>query len=100
MKAIEVKDISFSYSKNKKALDHVSLDVSSGQTVGLLGPNGGGKTTLFKIISSMIRGYTGEVLIDGLSQKKNLSRVLPKLGVVFQSPSLDKKLSVEENLIY
>lgn len=98
--AIEVKNISFSYGKNKKALDQISLQVEQGKIFGLLGPNGGGKTTLFKIISSMIRSYEGEVLIEGQSLKNNLSHVLPKLGVVFQSPSLDKKLTVEENLIY
>lgn len=98
--AIEVQNISFSYTKNKKALDHVSLAVESGQTVGLLGPNGGGKTTLFKIVTSQIRTYDGEVKINGLSLKQNLSQALHQLGVVFQSPSLDKKLTVEENLIY
>lgn len=98
--AIEVQNISFAYDKDRKALDHVSLNVEAGSTVGLLGPNGGGKTTLFKIITSQIRTYEGDVIINGLSLRQNLSKALHQLGVVFQSPSLDKKLTIEENLIY
>lgn len=97
---IQIQNISFSYAKNKKALDGVSFDVQKNKTVGLLGPNGGGKSTLFKIISSLLRKYEGEIFVDGLNQRKNLSEILPKMGVVFQSPSLDKKLTVEENLVY
>jgi ABC-2 type transport system ATP-binding protein len=97
---IQVQNVSFSYKAPKKALDGISFEVNQNQTVGLLGPNGGGKSTLFKIISSLIRTYEGEVIIDGLGQKKNLAATLAKLGVVFQSPSLDKKLTVQENLLY
>jgi ABC-2 type transport system ATP-binding protein len=97
---IEIKNISFSYSGKIKALDDVSLSIAENKITGLLGPNGGGKTTLFKIISSLIRSYEGEVSIAGIGQKTNLSKYLSHLGVVFQSPSLDKKLTVEENLLY
>ena len=97
---INVTDVSFSYSKKRKALDRVSLQVPEKNIVGLLGPNGGGKTTLFKIISSLIRHYEGTIEICGLDQKKNLREVLSQIGVVFQSPSLDKKLTVLENLRY
>lgn len=97
---IQVQNVSFAYKSGSKILNAVSLDVARGQIFGLLGPNGGGKTTLFKIISSLIRNYDGSVIIDGLDQKKNLREVLCRMGVVFQSPSLDKKLTIEENLIY
>ncbi len=97
---IQVQNVSFAYKSGSKILSAVSLDVAKGQIFGLLGPNGGGKTTLFKIISSLIRNYDGSVIIDGLDQKKNLREVLCRMGVVFQSPSLDKKLTIEENLIY
>lgn len=97
---IQVQNVSFAYKSGSKILNAVSLDVAKGQIFGLLGPNGGGKTTLFKIISSLIRNYDGSVIIDGLDQKKNLREVLCRMGVVFQSPSLDKKLTIEENLIY
>lgn len=97
---IEVKNVSFCYSKNKKALNDVSISIAENKITGLLGPNGGGKTTLFKIISSLIRSYEGNVIIGGLNQRDELSKVLSMMGVVFQSPSLDKKLTVRENLIY
>ena len=97
---INVNNLSFSYSENIKALDGVSFQVQEGQIIGVLGPNGGGKTTLFKILSSLLRKYTGEIHILGRSQRDNLFEVLKDLGVVFQSPSLDKKLTVQENIFY
>lgn len=98
--AIDIQNVSFSYSSERKALDSINLQVKQGQIAGLLGPNGGGKTTLFKIISSLIRDYQGDVVINDLHQKKNLREILRQIGVVFQSPSLDKKLTVEENIFY
>ncbi|MEZ4846772.1 MAG: ATP-binding cassette domain-containing protein [Bdellovibrionota bacterium] len=56
---IDIRCVSFSYTKNVKALDNVSLNIRENTITGLLGPNGGGKTTLFKIISSLIRTYDG-----------------------------------------
>lgn len=79
------------------ALDDVSLTVSAGEIFGLLGPNGGGKTTLFKILSTLMTPSSGAAAIFGapLSQP---AAVRPHLGVVFQHPSLDGKLTVTENL--
>ena len=76
------------------ALDNVSFDVQRGERFGLLGPNGGGKTTLFRILSTLVRPQTGTVLLDG----KPIDR--HRIGVVFQSPSLDKQLTVRENLMH
>lgn len=76
------------------ALDNVSFDVQRGERFGLLGPNGGGKTTLFRILSTLMRPATGTVHLDG----KPIDR--QRIGVVFQSPSLDKQLTVRENLIH
>jgi ABC-2 type transport system ATP-binding protein len=73
---------------DRLALDAVSFTVQRGEIFGLLGPNGGGKTTLFRILTTLIPPTEGTV------QSVDRSR----FGVVFQSPSLDKKLTVAENL--
>jgi ABC-2 type transport system ATP-binding protein len=80
------------------ALDDVSFAVSRGEIFGLLGPNGGGKTTLFKILSTLMVPSGGSAFIfdDPLTAP---AAVRPHLGVVFQHPSLDGKLSVTENLL-
>ncbi|CAK7025553.1 ABC transporter ATP-binding protein [Tissierella carlieri] len=61
---IEIKGLTKSYF-NKKALNNVSLDIKKGKVVGILGPNGSGKTTMIKIITGILRESKGEILIDG-----------------------------------
>jgi ABC-2 type transport system ATP-binding protein len=76
----------------RTALDSVTFSVWRGEIFGLLGPNGGGKTTLFRVLSTLMKPTEGRVLMDGAPINRR------RIGVVFQSPSLDKKLNVEENL--
>jgi ABC-2 type transport system ATP-binding protein len=80
------------------ALDGVSLEVAPGEVFGVLGPNGGGKTTMFRILSTLLAPESGRVEIDGLDVASQLDEVRRRIGVVFQSPSLDVKLTVRENL--
>ena len=80
------------------ALDRVSLRVAPREIFGLLGPNGGGKTTLFRILSTLVRPTSGSASILGLDLLRDTSVLRSRLGVVFQAPSLDKKLRVRENL--
>jgi ABC-2 type transport system ATP-binding protein len=84
----------------RRALDGVSFDVGSGEIFALLGPNGGGKTTLFKVLSTAFHPTGGTAKIFGLDVRTQSDEVRRKIGVVFQSPSLDKKLTVLENLRY
>ncbi len=86
-------------SEERKALDGVSLQIPERELFGVLGPNGGGKSTLFKILSTLITPTEGSVKIFGEDVISHPSRVRSLIGVVFQSPALDKKLTVEENLI-
>jgi ABC-2 type transport system ATP-binding protein len=83
---------------NRKALGGVTFDVRRGEIFGLLGPNGGGKTTLFRILSTSFPATSGEVRLFGLDVRTNADAVRRRIGVVFQNPSLDKKLTVLENL--
>ncbi len=80
------------------ALNSVSLSVPRGELFGLLGPNGGGKTTLFRILSTLTRPQAGKVELLGQDIFANRDAIRRRIGVVFQSPSLDKELTVTENL--
>ena len=82
----------------RAALAGVSLEVNAGEIFGFLGPNGSGKTTLFRILSTLMTPMEGTVLIEGLDLRTSRDAIRRHIGVVFQSPSLDKQLTAEENL--
>ena len=94
---IEVENLSHAY-QERRALDSVSFSVSCGEIFGLLGPNGSGKTTLFKILSTLMPITSGTIRIFGHDVAAEVKRVRALLGVVFQHPGLDGKLTVVENL--
>jgi len=85
---------------SRVALDTVSLDVERASIFGLLGPNGGGKTTLFKILTTLITPASGSASINGADVVTQCDEIRNHIGVVFQNPGLDDKLSVMENLIH
>ena len=94
---IAITDLTYRYG-DRVALNGVSFAVHCGEIFGLLGPNGGGKTTLFRLLSTLLPPQTGQVRVfdcDVVAQRNEVRR---QIGVVFQSPSLDKKLTVLENL--
>jgi len=97
--AVVASELSRTYG-DRRALDGVSLSVAKGETFALLGPNGGGKTTLFHILATLLPPSGGTFSIDGLSPARELRDVRRRLGVVFQSPSVDRKLTARENLLY
>ena len=94
---LEISNLSHWYG-SRAALRAVSFTVSAGEIFGLLGPNGGGKTTLFKIISTLITPGDGSVWVSGHDVVSEPDRVRREIGVVFQSPALDLRLRVDENL--
>jgi ABC-2 type transport system ATP-binding protein len=96
---VEVQNLSHSYGAHK-ALNGVSFDVRKGEIFALLGPNGGGKTTLFRILSTSFPATSGAARVFGSDVRSNPDDVRRHIGVVFQSPSLDKKLTVAENIRY
>jgi ABC-2 type transport system ATP-binding protein len=98
-KALSIEDLSFSYS-GKKALDQVSLDILSGECTLLLGPNGAGKSTLFALITRLYDARSGRIELCGFDIKKQTSKALTRLGVVFQQSTLDMDLTVMQNLGY
>jgi ABC-2 type transport system ATP-binding protein len=97
--AIELNGVGFSYGE-RRALDGVSFAIASREMFGLLGPNGGGKTTLFKLLATLVPLQTGEVQVLGCDLRRDTIALRRRLGVVFQHPSVDGKLTVAENLTH
>jgi ABC-2 type transport system ATP-binding protein len=95
--ALVVEQVRHRYGE-RLALDGVSFTVAAGEIFGLLGPNGGGKTTLFRLLSTLIPLQAGSVGILGFDVRNQTHEVRRRIGVVFQAPSLDRKLTVQENL--
>jgi len=98
-KIIEVNKLTKRYKKAKDlALDEVSFYVEKGAFFAFLGPNGAGKTTTVSILNTTLSKTKGDVIIDGLDIEKDSLEVRKNIGVIFQSPSLDKNLTAEENI--
>lgn len=95
--AIAVDRLHHAYGE-RTALNGVSIQIAAGEIFGFLGPNGSGKTTLFKILTTLIRPRSGRVEIFGSDLTRHAGRVRHLLGVAFQYPSLDGKLTCAENL--
>lgn len=100
---ISIQSLSHVYPASRKmpartAIDGLSLEVGEGEFAILSGPNGSGKSTLFRILCGLAMPSAGRVLVDGLDLLAQPAKVRPLLGVVFQSPAVDKHLSVGENL--
>jgi len=95
--AIDVSDVSHAYGA-RRALDGLTFGVRPAELFGLLGPNGGGKSTLFRILATLMAPDSGQARIMGHDVVAEPEAVRRRLGVVFQHPSVDGKLTVEENL--
>ena len=95
--AVELESLTHRYG-DRLALGDVSLAVPSGCIFALLGPNGGGKTTLFNILATLTTPTAGRARIDGVDVVTQRHAVRERIGVVFQKPSLDIHLSVAENM--
>src|SRR5216683_4711085 len=97
--AIEANSLGFRYG-DREALSEVNFSIARGEIFGFLGPNGGGKTTLFKLLSTLVPIQSGSARMLGHDLAGETIRVRRRIGVVFQHPSLDGKLTVAENLAH
>ncbi len=82
------------------ALEDVSIDVDSGERVGLLGPNGSGKTTMLRILAGLNSPTTGEVTVDGERYEPDAYEVRRKVGYVAHETMLYENLTARENLAF
>ena len=97
--AIEIEGLEHYYGE-RRALAGLSLRIERGEIFVFLGPNGGGKTTLFRVLSTLLPIQAGGISVLGFDLRTQMQAVRQRLGVVFQAPSLDKKLTVDENLMH
>jgi len=97
MDAIWVKDLTKTF-KDVTAVDRVSFSVPEGELFGLLGPNGAGKTTTINVLSTLLHPTSGQAEVAGHDVTTCRNRVRKAIGVVFQEPALDGKLTGRENL--
>jgi len=97
MYAVSVKDIEKSY-KKVKALRGISFDVPRGEMFGLIGPDGSGKTTLFRVLTTLILADSGTAFVDGFDVVKDYKDIRGRVGYMPGRFSLYQDLSVEENL--
>ena len=97
--ALDVRGLTHRFGQ-RTALSDVSFGVAPGAFTVLLGPNGAGKTTLFALITRLYHAHQGRIAVFGQDFKANPSAALSRIGVVFQQPTLDLDLTVEQNLRY
>lgn len=97
LNSISIKNISKSYGPNAAVRD-VSFDVQQGEIFGLIGPDGAGKTTLFRMLTSLLLPDSGEAAVDGLDVVRDYKALRRRIGYMPGRFSLYQDLSVEENL--
>ncbi|MGD2250421.1 MAG: ATP-binding cassette domain-containing protein [Candidatus Methanofastidiosia archaeon] len=81
-----------------KAVDGVTFSVEKGEIFGFLGPNGAGKTTTINVLCTLMRPTSGTAYVNGFGVTEDPNNVRKSIGLIFQEPSLDEKLTAEENL--
>jgi len=80
------------------AVDHINFQVAPGELFGFLGPNGAGKTTTINILCTLTKPTSGKATVNGFDVVRQQSQVRQSIGLVFQDPSLDERLSGLQNL--
>jgi len=95
--AIEIKNLNKKY-KNALAVKAMSFKIYKGQTIGLLGPNGCGKSTTIGMLLGLIKPTSGSVIINGQNMENNRTNLLQKMNFISPYIELPKKLTIEENL--
>ncbi|MBF9036711.1 ATP-binding cassette domain-containing protein [Rhodobacterales bacterium HKCCE2091] len=99
MSGLSVEDVRYAYGA-KTALDGVSFRVPPGRFCALLGPNGAGKSTLFALLTGLLRPQAGRIAVAGQDMGRSPREALARMGVVFQTQTLDPDLTVAQNLRY
>lgn len=94
---ISVRNLSFSYTR-KPFIEKINFEVKPGEIFGFLGPSGAGKSTLQKILTGLLSGYQGSVIVNGVEVKILNKGFYENIGVDFEFPSLYEKLTARENL--
>jgi len=96
-KMIEISGLNKNYS-GKKVIDGLDLEIDHGELFGFLGPNGAGKTTAIRILTTLTKPSSGRVLINGIDVAREPAKVKSEFGIVQQHLSLNRDLTISENL--
>ena len=96
--SVEVIDLSKSYD-SKDAVKNISFNIKENEIIGLLGPNGCGKTTTIGMLLGLLKPSSGQIFINGLKTEKNRIDILQKINFISPYIELPKKLTVKQNLI-
>ncbi|HEY5079313.1 MAG TPA: ATP-binding cassette domain-containing protein, partial [Opitutaceae bacterium] len=96
--AVEVRALVKNYGK-VEALRGVDIQVGQGEMFALLGPNGAGKTTLFSVLATLRSPTSGEARVLGLDVVRERDAIRRKMGIVFQEPAIEQRLSGRDNLL-
>lgn len=99
MSLIQVENVNVDFEEHR-VLHDVSLTVDQGEIVAVMGSSGGGKTTLLRVISGLIKPTAGRVMVDGQDVQRNAEAVRKNMGMVFQSAALFDYMTVEENVAF
>jgi len=94
---VKVKNLSKDFD-HFRAVDNISFEVKTGEIFGFLGPNGAGKTTTINILCTLLMPTSGEVIVNGFNVVTSPDEVRRSIGIIFQDPSLDERLTAYENL--
>ncbi len=98
---IHIENVSKKYKEaDFYAIQQLNLEITQGEIYGLLGPNGAGKTTLISMLCGLLKPTSGQIEINGLSFKKNATKIKQSIGVVPQEYALYPTLTAHENLMY
>lgn len=97
--ALSVEGLGYAFGTHR-VLDGVGFRIPPGRFTVLLGANGAGKTTLFALVTRLHHAHRGSIAVFGRSMRADPSAALARMGVVFQQPTLDLDLTVEQNLAY
>ena len=104
MSLLKIKNLTKDYSKETRALDKVSLEITEGEFVSIIGPSGAGKSTLLRCVNRMVDATEGDIMFDGIEvdqlKKNELRGLRTKIGMIFQHYNLVDRLSVMENTLH
>jgi fluoroquinolone transport system ATP-binding protein len=95
---VEVKNLRFSYSKDKQAIKDVFLNIDDHQVFGILGSEKSGKTTIINLLAGVYEKYTGDIYFGGKNIRVAPKKQQCKLGIVFKSPKMYARFTARENL--
>ena len=101
MQVIEVTDLTKRFNSKGisfAAVDQITFTVEEREIFALLGPNGAGKTTLIKVLTTLLKPTSGMAKVAGFDVTKEKEKVRASIGIVFQEPALDRRLTGRENL--